>query len=168
METAREPHRPGGRRTEERSSTRASLRVVPPGMYGRSAPTGESMFPSSRRAASTRIPFFGQAPSRVENSARTHWQFQMKGLNVTRRSVALLAGLGLVFAVLGTVPARSQTPDTVVQTESGLVQGFTDGSTKTWAGVPYGAPPVGDRHLHRGQREGRSERVPAGRRTSNR
>lgn len=61
------------------------------------------------------------------------------------RALAVVA-IALILGTTGAVqtPARAQPADTIVQTEGGLVRGFVDGSTKTWAGLPYAAPPVGD------------------------
>jgi para-nitrobenzyl esterase len=61
------------------------------------------------------------------------------------RALAVVV-IGLILGTTGAIktPARAQPADTIVQTEGGFVQGFVDGSTKTWAGLPYAAPPVGD------------------------
>ena len=61
------------------------------------------------------------------------------------RALAVVA-IALILGTTGAVqtPARAQPADTIVQTDGGLVRGFVDGSTKTWAGLPYAAPPVGD------------------------
>ncbi len=46
-----------------------------------------------------------------------------------------IAVIGLILGTTGAVktPARAQPANTMVKTDGGLVQGFLDGSTKTWA-----------------------------------
>lgn len=70
--------------------------------------------------------------------------------------VARLGALGLVLGTLGATsaltsaasaaPASGQSsPSRIVPTDAGPVRGSTDGVTAEWRGLPYAAPPVGDR-----------------------
>lgn len=69
--------------------------------------------------------------------------------NVSKWSVAALSlGLGVWLGLVPTAPASAQpgpTGSTVVGTTHGKVRGSVDGQVRSFRGIPYAAPPVGER-----------------------
>ncbi|WP_051393015.1 carboxylesterase/lipase family protein [Glycomyces arizonensis] len=62
-----------------------------------------------------------------------------------KRLAGVIAAAGLAVGTIACGTAEADEPDpTLVATEQGRLQGTTDDGVRSWLGVPYAAPPVGD------------------------
>ena len=81
---------------------------------------------------------------RYRSVRQSKWKFRFKRMEVPNRAIIGLLGLILAFSPT-TAGQTAQKSDVIVATESGLLRGVIEDSTRAFRGIPYAAPPVGER-----------------------
>ena len=51
----------------------------------------------------------------------------------------------LVFAITVMMPVAAQQPSRIVTIDAGMIEGAISGNVLSFKGIPYTAPPIGDR-----------------------